>query len=216
MHGDLTAVIYSVLLISLCVGAAVLILKAKPFGALTEEVARKVVHIGVCNWYFIWRFCFETDALAILGLLVAAIANTAVTVKNGNRRWGLTYYPLAIIMVISCVSFWGKGSYVSAGIAILGMGYGDGLAALCGRYFTEKKVRILSRPLPCSHGKSAAGTLAFIVSVSIIALAFGFPLYWSLLIALAGAICEAYTPYGLDNFTVPGILFIMSVLLETL
>lgn len=216
MHGDVLAVAYSVGLIFSCVAIAALIIKTKVSGELSGEVARKVVHIGVCNWYFIWRFCFESEILPILGLLVAAIANTVVTIKNGNKRWGLTYYPLSIIMVLCSVSFLGKGTYVSAGVAILGMGYGDGLAALCGRLCTEKKIKTLSLSIPGARGKSVGGSLAFMVAVSVIASAFGFPVYISIGIALAGALCEAYTPYGLDNFTVPGILFIMSSLLEKL
>lgn len=216
MHGDVLAIAYSVALIFFCVAIAALIIKTKAFGELSGEVARKVVHIGVCNWYFIWRFCFESAILPILGLLVAAIANTVVTIKNGNKRWGLTYYPLSIILVVCSVVFLGKGTYVSAGVAILGMGYGDGLAALCGRLCTQKKIKTLSLSIPGEREKTLGGALAFVVAVTVIASAFGFPLYWSLLIALAGALCEAYTTYGLDNFTVPGILFIMSSLLEKL
>lgn len=216
MHGDLKAILYSALLIFSCVAVAAVIIKTKAFGPLTSEVARKIVHIGVCNWYFIWRYSFESDVLAILGLLTAAVANTFVTLKSGNKRWGLTYYPLSIILIIVCVVYLKAGTYTAAGVAILGMGYGDGLAALFGRLCTQKKIKGLERTIPHSQGKSAGGSLAFIIAVTVIASTFGFPIHFALLIALAGALCEAYTPYGLDNFTVPGVLFIISTLLEKL
>lgn len=214
MHGDGKAILYSVILIFSCVAVAAVIIKTKAFGSLTSEVARKIVHIGVCNWYFIWRYSFESDVLAILGLLTAAVANTVVTIKSGNKRWGLTYYPLSIIFIIICTAYLKTGTYVSAGVAILGMGYGDGLAALFGRLCTEKNYKKLSKNMPHSQGKSLGGSLAFLVTVTVISMAFGFPFHLAVLIALAGALCEAYTPYGLDNFTVPGVLFIISTLLE--
>ncbi|MCR4677003.1 MAG: hypothetical protein K5634_07280 [Sphaerochaetaceae bacterium] len=212
MHGDLKGLLYTLLLIGSCGLVSLFIEKKNLFGNMSSEISRKVVHIGVSNWFFIWRDIFVSPYIPVAGLLAFAVINTFVTIRNGNKRWGLTYYPIAIMLIICARSFLGFGTDSSVGTAILGMGYGDGLAAICGILFSRHRVGFLGEKLPGTEKKTAGGSLVFIICVFTISKLFGASAALSILLALCGAFVEAYTPYGLDNFTVPGVLFLVSSL----
>ena len=101
----------------------------------------------------------------------------------------------------------------SVGCAILGMGYGDGLAALVGRKLGNRKLNFKSNKTVAGFGTMA--TVTFII-VFIVKLSFGTtaPVYLVFLLSIAcaliAALVEAYTPFGLDNITVPLIIFFVS------
>ena len=83
MHGDVWGLVLSVLLIGFFLGVSFLIVKfgKKRLGDSCSEVARKVVHIGVSNWFFIYCYVFETDIWPIAGLAVFTVMNAV-----GNGR----------------------------------------------------------------------------------------------------------------------------------
>ena len=96
------------------------------------------------------------------------------------------------------------------------MGYGDGFAAIIGKKWGTRKIR---------GGKTLLGT--FVMGVITLLVLIGFSLgyhivgVWSaswwvavVVVSLIAALLEAYTPYGLDNITVPlGTTFFASLLL---
>lgn len=224
MHGDALGLVLSVSLIALCLGLSFAVVKLGKgrLGPSRSEIARKVVHIGVSNWFFIYCFVFESVWWPILGLAGFAVINAVLNLSGGfhvlmgqestRRNWGLVQYPVSIILLIMLEAL-GLGSKVNVGCAILGMGYGDGLAALIGRRFGKRR-------LWGSKDKSVAGfvTMAVVTFCVVLAvkLSFGFshPLYLVVLASLATATCaaliEAYTPFGLDNITVPIAIFFLS------
>ena len=224
MHGDVLGLILSVLIVGFFLGTAFLITRygRKSLGAMCPEVARKVVHIGVSNWFFIYAHVFESDIWPIAGLAGFTVINYILNVSGGlhavmgqdsrKRNWGLVQYPIAIIILIALKHF-GAGDVVCVGCAVLGMGYGDGLASLVG-------MNVKSPGLPGKSRKTVAGSVTmvlvtFIVFV-ILNLAYrqGIDTTRMILVGLLTAVCatlvEAYTPFGLDNLSVPIAIFFLS------
>jgi phytol kinase len=224
MHGDLAGVVLSVALIGVCMGFSFVIARygKKTFGKLCPEVARKMVHIGVSNWFFIYAHVFETDLWPILGLAGFAVINAVMNVTGGlgkvmgqdsrKRNWGLVQYPLSIILLIALKHF-GVGDMVCVGCGILGMGYGDGLASLVG-------MKVRSHRLPGRTKKTVAGTLtmALVTSAVVVILNLAYRsgadtlrvVLIGLLTGICSAVVEAYTPFGLDNISVPLMIHLLS------
>ena len=252
MPSDLVGVLLSAALIFLCMGVAFLVAKAggkafradascdkasraeaSCFESLRGEVARKIVHIGVSNWFFIYYFCFTSSLWAIVGLGAFALINFFLTASGAfsaifgkqaqKRSWGVVYYPLSLILVLILYEL-GLGSKLDVGCAILGMGYGDGLAALVGLKWGKKKLfegfagkAFLGETFSRSK-KTVLGSVTMWVVVALIVFALksfscGCSLalaFFSLLIGLVAAIFEAITPFGLDNISVPVVIFLMA------
>lgn len=224
MHGDLAGVLLSVGLIGLCMGLSAVNARygKKAFGSLCPEVARKMVHIGVSNWFFIYAHVFETDLWPVLGLAGFAVINAVMNVTGGlhavmgqdstRRNWGLVQYPVSIILLIALKHF-GVGDIVCVGCGILGMGYGDGLASLVG-------MKVRSGRMPGRTKKTVAGSLTMalvtfaVVVVLNLAYRSGADPVRVVLVGLLTGICsaavEAYTPFGLDNISVPLAIHLLS------
>ena len=240
MPGDLVGFLLSALLIAVCFLLASLRAGSSseigtPSGSRSElstrsELARKIIHIGVSNWFFIYYYCFQTTVWPIVGLATFAIINFILTLTGAfsavigkesvKRSWGVVYYPLSIIVLILFVK-WGLGTKVDLGCALLGMGYGDGLAALIGQKFGKTK-------LTKSSKKTLLGSVTLLLVVAVIVFAlklwlgfggsFGGCTWWALAlcslgIGLAASIAEAVTPLGLDNVSVPIVVFLLAGLI---
>ena len=165
---------------------------------------------------------FETDLWPVLGLAGFAVINAVMNVTGGlhavmgqdsrKRNWGLVQYPVSIILLIA-LRHWGVGDMVCVGCGILGMGYGDGLASLVG-------MKVRSGRLPGKTKKSVAGTLTMaLVTFAVVVLLnmtyrTGVPVSRVVLTALLTGVCsavvEAYTPFGLDNISVPLTICLLS------
>lgn len=225
MPGDLLGLILSVLLIALCFVLARLVLRfgKDRLGSYGSEVARKIVHIGVSNWFFIYYFMFKTSIWAILGVSGFAIINMVLNLRGGfkvliaqeskRRNWGLIHYPVSIVILLILGSL-GLGDKVALGCAVLGMGYGDGLAALVGH-------KVGGRKLSYCDGKTVAGFVTMAVVTFIVTFSLKITLgnaslltalVCSLACSLAAADAEAMTPYGLDNISVPLIIYFIASL----
>ena len=217
MHGDALGLLLSVLLIALCLALAYVVTRfgRRLFGDSCPEVARKVVHIGVSNWFFIYCYVFESDLWPIVGLASFALINAYMNVSgllgklmgqdSTKRNWGLVQYPLSIIILIALKSM-GIGDMVALGCAVLSMGYGDGLASLVGR-------SLKSRRLGSWTKKTIAGSLTMacitfiiviILNISIGGTSFSSNLVLTAaLVSVVATAVEAFTPFGLDNLSVP-------------
>ena len=209
MHGkDLLATALTCVLVFICWGVAYVIKKKQSFGSFSREVARKLVHIGVSNFAFFYLFIYEEWYMPFAGLLAFSVINLLIELNTGSRRsMGTVQYPLVMAFIVLMVHL-GYGTKESCAAALLGMGYGDGLAALVGLRFGGMK-------LPGSEKKTFSGsiTLFFIVLAVCITIT-GRPLFMCIFTALAAALAEAYTPFGLDNITVPLVIYAMTGLIN--
>ncbi|MBQ3372274.1 MAG: DUF92 domain-containing protein, partial [Oscillospiraceae bacterium] len=198
---DLIGLLLSILLVFICFVIAYPVSKKNP------ETARKIVHIGAAHWYFIYAGFFTSPVPALIGLpvvaaLVAAANATGMFDKalgqgNKKRNWGLVWYPVSIfIMILMGKS--GIGGMTELGVGLLGMGWGDGLAAIVGMKFGKHRL---------NTGKSLEGMAAFFAAVTVIAFLFTHNILLSVVCGLTGAVFEFMTPFGLDNITVPLVLY---------
>lgn len=226
--GDLLGFILSAVLVGFCLLLALIVVRLgkKKLGDSCSEIARKIVHIGVSNWFFVYYFCFETSLLAIVGLATFTVLNFVLTVSGGfsaiigkqseTRSWGVVYYPLSLILIIGLVAL-GLGDKVDVGCALLGMGYGDGFAAILGQKYGKKKVSKNSE-------KSIVGSVTMWVIVSLfvfflklwlcnLSVSIFILAIYSLVIGFIASAVEAITPLGLDNVSVPVVVFLLSSLI---
>ncbi len=226
MHGDVLGLLLSVVVVVGCLGLGFLITKFGKgrLGDACPEVARKVVHIGVSNWFFVYYYTFESYIFPILGLGAFALLNGIMNLSGGlgavlgqksrKRNWGLVHYPLSVILMIILKEL-GVGDAVCVGCGLLGMGYGDGLAAIVGKNVKSPKFGL--------GGKTLAGsiTMAVITFVIVLALKMGYAgvpfglhlVGLSLLCAVCATLVEAFTPYGLDNISVPLAIYLLAGLI---
>lgn len=209
MLGDnnVLGMIWTVCLVCFCWTVALIIKHKKPVSDMRREVARKFVHIGVSNWFFIYSSFFTLWYYPVAGLLFFAVVNYFIEIKTGTRRsWGTVYFPLSIVMMIAMKEC-GFGNVQSVGCGLLGMGYGDGLASLCGMKFGKTK-------MPYSKKKSIFGScIVLIICCAIVLLMTDISFAGALIIGFAAMVAEAYTPMGLDNFSVPLVVYTLSTVL---
>ena len=199
---DLIGFLFSLLLVSICFVIAYPVSKKNP------EIARKIVHIGAAHWYFIYVNFFTSPTPALIGLAAAAVLVGALNItgvfdkalgqSNKKRNWGLVWYPVSIFMMILLGSL-GTGGMTALGVGLLGMGWGDGLAAIIGMIFGKHKL---------NTSKSLEGFAAFLIAVTVITFLLTHNMVLSLVCGLTGAIFEFTTPFGLDNITVPLVLYV--------
>ena len=224
MHGDALGLFLSVALISACLGLSCLVAKygEKRLGDARPEVARKIVHIGVSNWFFIYAHVFEKDSWPVFGLVCFTLINATMNLsgvlsklmaqESTKRNWGLVQYPISIILLI-VIRRLGFGDMCALGCAVLGMGYGDGLASLVGRHVRSPKLWKDSR-------KTVAGSVTMAVVTFIVVLLVkhfygngGNILLSAAVCSIGATLVEALTPFGLDNISVPLTIYVIAGLI---
>ena len=196
-------ILFSLLLVFICFVIAYPVSKKNP------EIARKIVHIGAAQWYFIYVTFFTSPTPALIGLAVAAVFVGILNItgmfektlgqSNKKRNWGLVWYPVSIFIMILLSSF-GIGGMTALGVGLLGMGWGDGIAALIGMRFGKHRF---------NTSKSLEGSAAFFITVTVIAFLLTHNIILSVVCGLTGAVFELTTPFGLDNITVPLVLYVI-------
>ncbi len=136
-----------------------------------------------------------------IGLLINYKINLIPAIEDVERKSiGTILYGASITILL--MLYWPKyEGGVTAGI--LSMAFGDGAAGLIGPQIYSPKWKLLGQT------KSIAGTLAMAIIVSItltsICLASGINLEVSKIIVLtiSAIILEQFSPWGIDNITVP-------------
>lgn len=191
---------------------------------LSDEGARKFVHIGASNWYLIAMLVFpiETNIWFVIAAPVSFIVLNYISYKKhifkpierkGNGNLGTVYFPIALLFLISISYYVLEKPFVGL-LGMLVLGYGDGFAAIFGTKIKSKKL---------IFGKTVAGTLAMFTFSFLVALAIGliylpnYAFLMALSVAVVATLVEIFTPYGLDNLTVPivssAIVYVFGILL---
>lgn len=182
--------------------------------SISSETMRKFVHIGVSNWWFIEANFFTTLSFALVGPIFFIVTNSLFTflgwgkalgMDDRKRNYGLIYFPITLLLLV-VLEYQGAVSSLACSIAVMIMGYGDGLAALIGAKWGQKR-------LPLSFAKKTyLGTLvmacvSFVITFIGLAgystLGMGSVVAISFMIAIVSAVVEAIAPLALDNITVP-------------
>lgn len=188
---------------------------------VNEEGARKLIHIGVSNWYLIAMLFFDNVWYAIIPPITFIILNYIsykqnvfkAMERNGKGNLGTVYFPISLL-IVTFVSFnntlgFQDPSYMRyfGALAILVLGYGDGFAAVFGKAFGKRKLY---------QDKSLVGTLtmfgfSFLVSITLLMVFANITsvVIIAFLLALFASLVELFSPRGLDNLTVPLGVFVI-------
>jgi phytol kinase len=185
-------------------------------GVLAPAVTRKVIHIGVAHWWLIAMALMDDPWVASVGpasfIVINALAIRfhllpAMDEGADARNWGTVYFPISLLILVNIC--WRELAPVwVGGLAVLVLGWGDGLAAIVGESRGGRSLRIWG------GRKSVAGTAVMFGASFVVTLCFtlvfnprfGAPaaaLGVSVLTASAATAVEALTPLGIDNITVP-------------
>jgi phytol kinase len=211
------------------IGVATILMRR---GVLAPAVTRKVIHIGVAHWWLIAMVLMDDPWVASVGpasfIVINALAIRfrllpAMDEGADARNWGTVYFPLSLLILVNLCWRAVIPSWVG-GLAVLVLGWGDGLAAIVGE--SREKARLQRRGqirgvprrgqirgVP-RRGKTVAGTAVMFGASFAVTLCFtlGFnPRFGALpaatgvsaLTAAAATLVEVLTPLGIDNITVP-------------
>ena len=177
---------------------------------VSAETTRKIIHIGVIHWWLIAIAFIDSTWVALIGPLSFIVINTLNVnlrlipgiQREESKDFGTVYYAVSLSMItFAAYQF---NMVTAASIALFVMGYGDGFAALIGKKVPSKKIR---------PNKSILGSFTMVL------VSFGVSYYWSqdvvisLVVAITAGVAELFSPKGLDNLTVPFIIFVLAGLL---
>ncbi|NLL25227.1 MAG: hypothetical protein GX261_07115, partial [Spirochaetales bacterium] len=136
---------------------------------ISSESMRKIVHIGVSNWWFLNLYYFTSLGWAVVGPICFIVVNSLFTLFNWGkhigfddrkRNWGLVYFPVTLLLLVVGM-YRGVFTPLEATIAVMVMGWGDGLAAMVGSKWGRKKIKTLNKSYP---GCLTMGIVSFIVT----------------------------------------------------
>ncbi len=219
---EITALFLSFGMVFAIIGAASFLLT---FNYVSSEVSRKIIHIGVSNWWLIAMNFMESPLIASVGPVSFIVINIISYKKHlfpameddvPRDNLGTIYFPISLlILVLLC--FNGLLPMYAGAAGILVLGYGDGLAALVGVHFGRIKLSFG----PFHTKKTLLGSLTmFVVSVVVLSLVVEFAVpdagiastggvptaeVWGRVagISFAVTLVELFTPRGFDNLSVP-------------
>lgn len=211
MNSNILGLVISFPFLALIIAVGILL---KRVFSISSESMRKFIHIGVSNWWFIEVNYFTSIGYAVLGPIAFIILNSLFTflgwgkslgMDDKKRNYGLIYFPITLLIFV-ILQFQGVVSSLSCTIAVMIMGYGDGLAALFGTKWGKKKLPIsfaTKSYLGCLVMASVSFLITFIGLVAFTSIGLPTVLLVSVVVGILCCIAEAVTPFGLDNITVP-------------
>jgi len=203
--------------------AAIILITGKIKDRIPSNLSRKFLHIMIGNFIFIIPFftlrtfplCFPffvASPFIVVTFLFSPLSSVDLSgkfsglakVTGGGHKYGLVFYAISYSAL---ALFFSANSYIIAA-GILPMAYGDAAASLAGQKFGLHKYNIFGT-------KSFEGSIAMF-AICIAGLLALFPFFsclyplssynWilaSLGTAAVATACEALTPHGFDNLTVP-------------
>ena len=186
---------------------------------LGVEFTRKFVHIGVGMVAFLLVALFQNWQFAIIPPLVFIVVNLISYrrqifsgMETGLKgQFGTVYFPVSFAILIPIL--WQFPAILVT--SLMPMTWGDAFAAIIGKRFGAHTYSAMGQT------KSIEGSLAMFVfsfvAVTLTFLIFYAPLTTSLIVgivvALVTTMVEAFSPWGLDNLTVPIASAILLMLL---
>ena len=176
---------------------------------LSVDLTRKFVHIAVGMIAFPLVILFQAWQFAIIPPLVFIVVNYVsyrrqifAGMETGERgQLGTIYFPISFSILIPLL--WPQPTLLVA--SLMPLTWGDAFAALIGQRFGARRFTILGQT------RSIEGTSAMFVfsllAVFLTLLFFAQPIatsfVFALIVALIASIVEAFSPFGIDNLTVP-------------
>ena len=221
LHGALVFVLY-------VIPAAVVMLTARKFLKIPDELFRKILHFILLGAYIPFLYAFQTwwisagfsavliviiyPILALAGKL-PAFSSFVNERKKGEFKSSMVLALLTMVMGISiCWGIFGDRLLTLA--CVYAWGVGDAFAALVGKRFGKHKIKLpLADPRKSWEG-SAAMFVCSVLSVLTVLLVRGTPDFFpclliSLIAATATTYVELITKDGLDTITCPSAAMVV-------
>lgn len=133
----------------------------------------------------------------------------------GNKkmnRMGTVYYPVSLLLAV--IYAFVLDDKIIPGIGILILGYGDGLAAVIGNKYKSKVIVDFKTVYGTLTMFIASFVVSFVMLLIFKNISIPYALLISLVLALFATVFELFSPYGLDNLTVPiGVMAILALFL---
>ena len=211
MNQDWIALIASFIYVFAMIGVAEGLRKWRGYSV---EFTRKFIHIAVGMWAFGTVLLFERRTFAIIPPLAFVVINalsywqgTFKAMETGEKgQLGTVYFPLSFAALIWLL--WDHPHLVVA--SLMPMTWGDALAAVIGQRIGQRCYAVsgCTRSLEGSVVMfliSWAATLAALAVLAPEPLAPAAAMGAAATTALAAAVVEAISPWGIDNLTVPAV-----------
>lgn len=176
---------------------------------LSVDFTRKFVHIGVGMAAFLlvalfrdWRFAIVPPLVFIVVNYVSYRRQIFAGMETGARgELGTVYFPISFSILIPLL--WSQPALLVA--SLMPLTWGDAFAAIIGSRFGRHKFTVINET------RSVEGSIAMFafsfVATFVALMVFSTPLATTLLLAfvtaLVAALVEAFSPFGIDNLTVP-------------
>lgn len=183
---------------------------------INNEISRKIVHISVATFVAFWPYYMSYHYIELIAIsfFVVVFASRKLKFINSihsvkRKTIGDLVFPISIGLLALLTT-----SKPIFSIAMLHMGFTDGMAAIIGVKYGKKNFYKIFGQL-----KSIVGTLSFILVSFIILLTYKYlnikglnNLTWGVVVALpfVSAAVENLSPFGTDDLTVP--LLVLAVL----
>ena len=186
------------------------------------EFTRKVIHIAAGSWVIAIIYIFDhwwwgvipTASFVILNYIFYRFTIFKAMDARGSTP-GTVYFALSITILL--LLLWPRGQEGIVAAGIMPMTWGDAFASLIGVRWGRHRYQVLGTR------RSWEGSVAmFVFSLSatfLVLFLLGLPLspaegfLYSLLVALGATLVEAFSPWGLDNLSVPffstGLLYLL-------
>lgn len=190
MDGNILGLILTLLLIGFSTAVSLL---------FKGEVKRKILHIGVSNFVFIYLHFFTADLIPVIGLASFAVLNIFMELKNHTKRFGMVLFPLSVIILIGLKNL-GFGTKSDVALSILSLGWSDGLAAIVGKYAGKRK-------MPFAEDKTVIGSFVVFAVTAFVVVTFKADFGLAILCGVCACLTECYTPFGFDNISLPLVVY---------
>ena len=178
---------------------------------LRGEFARKFVHVAVGSYVAFWPYFLSKEYIQIIAVssiaaLVIIKRLDLIKVMHDINRWSIgdVLFPISVLLAVT----YANANWIYT-VALLFMSLADGMAAVVGRKYANKKhlFKLLGSK------KSLQGSIGYLV-FAYVSLAIGYaiggkatmttlPLVTLLWIPFFSTFLEAISPFGLDNIVVP-------------
>lgn len=187
---------------------------------ISDNSSRKIVHVMVSFCFLITYYFLGYSWFGVIPPFSFVILNyisykkdtfNMMEIHEGEKTLGTVYYAISffILAVISCVY---NNFMIPYGIGVFCMAFGDGFAAIVGRFFVKYNIKLI-------NNKTLAGTLTtFIFSFGVaLIMNYIFKIDYNIieitLIGIASALLELCSAKGYDNLTVPLFTALISYVL---
>ncbi len=208
MSNNWLGLVLSIIYIVAIVGLSSFCYKRKKF---TMDETRIFIHIGLCNWWLIAWVYFDNYIFASIVpalLIIFNILNYRYHLLPGietkdkkKRHLGSVWYALALF-ILSLVLFRNTFYMYTGAIAILILGYGDGLATLIGSYFGKHKFGVKEKSV---EGSFTLLLMAFLIGTILLQSMYPTSMVaaYALYISVFATMVELFAPGGTDNLFLP-------------